>query len=214
MATSELGYYARFSESLIDAEDFVDTGMARRALNNLDHLADQRGQVLVNWCPTGTAAGDYLTVYESSPAAETYYEIWRSSSFDLSVKPDGSSYSVRLRSYFTSNSGTYGVTLKYALVAADLDADRAAAERERGDANVGSNSRTSATYAWATPSSLLYMDADRVARARGTVSTINAVGGPAFPATVVRARIVVWANAASGATARLAGFYAAEYLAP
>lgn len=214
MSTSELGYFRRIPESLVGAGDFADTAMCRAVANNLNHLADQRGQVVVNWAPSGTTSSDYLTVYDSSPTVDRYYEMWRSTAFDLPLLEDGSSYRVRVRASVTSNHATYQASFRIGLVRASAGARQVLGDMNRGEDNVVTKTRAATTYAW-TASDVVYFDAARSELATTTIDAIDAVGGTTRSAVQVRARIVIAAavnNAA--AEARLNGCHAALFLAP
>jgi hypothetical protein len=212
VGTSILGHYARFSEALIDTVEFADAGLCRRGLNNLNHLADQRGQTLVNWTGQNYYGTQYVTTYEASPVVDTYYEMWRSTTFDISVREDGESYRCRTRLLVTSNHATYAAN-----VAAVLSWDGAndAAELARDLTNVTDVTVQSASYAWtaeAAPDNLVYLTADQVARARASAPVINAVGGAALSGVCLRARLVVYANIANvAASARLQGVQLVEF---
>lgn len=210
MGSSLLGHYVRFEEARLAFGDFVDTGIARRALNNLNHLADQRGQILVNWAGAPASYGDgFVGAYATSVAASTYYEIWRSTTFDLSVREDGSSYRCRTRANVTSNTGLYAAAFRTVLSWIGQDD---AVERERNLQNVGEVAVTSASYSWEQPNDLLYLTADQVRRARAAASVINSVGGAEVSGIRLRARVSVHASVVNvAATARIKGLHLAEF---
>ena len=209
MASSELGHYVRFGESLIGEDDFADAGMCRRALGNLDHLADQFAQVRV---ASLFPSGDYASPYEASPSTGTFYEVWRSNSFDLHVKADGSSYPCRVRLRVTSNHASYAATFRAVL---SWEGANHRAEALRNDDNVESVSTTSATVSWKQPAGLIYLDDDRVERAREDIAAIESVGGEERTGTRLRACLVVFGSIANAAAqARLHGALVHEFFEP
>lgn|SRR5574341_1402335 len=212
MSSSELGHYVRFDEALVEGSggtnDFVDTALHRRALGNLDHLADQYCQILVNW---PAPAGNYFTIDTASIANDTYYRMWTSAAFDMAVRSDGESYRCRCRLRLSSNSALVSATFRAVI------AQEGASEPElyEAGANVATFVVTSATSSWQSAASLLYLDGARVARARRQIAQIDSIGGAPINATWLRAQLVVYGQRdTASAEPRLYGAHLAQYLPP
>ena len=209
MASSELGHYVRFNEALLGEDDFADAGMCRRAVGNLDHLADQLSQVRV---AALFPSGDYAAPYEASPVIATFYEVWRSNSFDLHVKGDGSSYRCRIRLRVTSAHASHAAAFRAAL---SWEGGPHLAEVLRNEENVESVAVTSASVSWQEPTSLVYLDPERVRQAREDLASIDSVGGEERTGTRLRACLVVFGSVANvAAQARLHGATVAEFYEP
>lgn len=188
MATSTLGYYARFSEAAINGLDFVDSGMAQRALGNLNHLADQYAQVRCEWvAPTGNAGivadGDTL-------ALGAYQRLWTTPPFDLHVRGEFSTYRLRVSLRVHSGDATDAATFRVVLAPVGEGAD----ELFSGDDNVAEETVAGASFAWVRHADLLFLDAARVRRATRSVAAINEVGGATATAKWLRVEASVWVS--------------------
>lgn len=95
--SSELGYRVRGTASALYADDDmpIDDKITRYHLvNNLNHYSDIHGQTLVRWS-CRASFGPAKTPYVFSTATG-WREVMRSGPFPLSLRPDGSTYGVRL----------------------------------------------------------------------------------------------------------------------
>ena len=95
--SSELGYRVRGTASALYAADDMplDDKITRYHLvNNLNHYSDIHGQVLVHWsCRSSIGPAKIPYAYST---ATGWREVMRSGPFPLSLRPDGSSYRVRI----------------------------------------------------------------------------------------------------------------------
>lgn len=209
MATSELGHYVRFGEAQLAAGDFCDTGLLRRAIGNIDHLADQYAQPRVKW------VGHSQTSYSPDVTIETftYHEVWRSTRFDLHVQEDGSTYRCLARIRHGSNNATHGAQFKAVLAWPGASAPELAIDDINAVATVGYSAST--TLGWTTFSTLIYLDAPRVGLASGRVSVIDSVGGRERSAVHVQAQLYVFGRVQNVlATPQIGGVELSEYLPP
>lgn len=208
MATSEKGHYVRFDEALIDAQDFVDTGIARRALSNLDHLADQYAQTLCRWVsydldqaltPTGAFHDDAPDVID----ADTWYRLWTSPAFDLPIRKSlHETYRCRLQMR-TGVGGAPESTGTTRFLASLAPLGMTPVEHVSPGANVADATLTglpSPNHDWRAASSLIYLDDAQMRRASRAVSAIDAVGGVAVSATWLRVQLVVYGYASDTVT--------------
>ena len=226
MATSEDGYYTRFSESLLDDGDFCDTGMLRRCLGNLNHLADQCAQNRINWTlPSGVSG--FVVDSDLTVSIDTYFAdvldgtvfplmLWKSPPFDLHVRETGRSYRCMVRVNIHSASATKAAKVR--VVLAPFGPGNSASEElaVNGVNVVTSSGVASTSYAWQTISTpLMYLDELMVSRAQTTVSVRNDVGGEYQEAKVIRVELMI-AGLVNDltATATLGGVVLTEYLVP
>jgi len=209
MPSSELGHYVRFDEANVDSQEYCDTGISRRAIGNLDHLADQYAQQRVNWVSHSSL---YLTQDAASITDDVYYPMWTSTPFDLHVREDLESYRCFVRLRVQSDDAVQSAVFR-AILAPEGDAE---ADLFTAGVNVFTTATiTSATFAWVSGGSLIYLDRDHVRRATRTVSTVDSVGGTPVTATWLRARLHVWgARSNSQAEPRLGGVHLREYYHP
>lgn len=219
MGTSTLGYYQRFDEAEIGEDDFVDTELAATALNNLDHLADVRSQILVNWNETGAtvAAEDYCVAYDAAPEDLEYYEIWRSTSFDLSITENGASYLCLPRLLVTGNHASVGVGFRVVLAWVGMDERAVRSECYRASTNTADVSVTQTAYTWEQADAMIYLDAEQVRRATRTdAPSIDSVGGENRRGVWLRAFLAVFgaSDDVTFAEPRLAGVHLHELYPP
>lgn len=213
MPSSTLGHYVRFRPSDINARDPVDSGMASRALGNLNHLADQYAQVRIKWV---APAGDSLATSANEPTlASGHQRLWTSTPFDLHVRPDGESYRLRLR-WLLRGDTAFGSTEDAHFIAALGPAGDSLSEAFAGGPNVAEHSLTSASLTWVDHGDLLYLDADRVRRCRQIVPAINEVGGAERNALWLRCELSVWCRVEDlvSDVGALGGLELTEYYAP
>lgn len=209
MATSELGYYVRHTESALDALDPCDTGMLRRALGNLNHIADQYAQRRIGWViPVG---GSPFVTVSGEPTAGKYYRLYTSTPFDLHVAADGASYPCRVRLRIKSGHANIKATFRACL----SPVGRGATEVNVADVNVAEMDVTGTAYAWTRAENLIWLDALRVREARTTVSTIDSIGGAPVGALWLRAELSVWVSVQdTELIAGLGGVELDEYVPP
>lgn len=213
MPTSTLGHYVRFRASDINARDPVDSGMAARALGNLNHLADQYAQVRIKWvAPVGrslqTAAG-------AETLASGHQRLWTSTPFDLHVRPNGESYRLRLRWLLRGDTaGGSGVDAHF-MAAIGPAGDSLSEQFARGP-NVAEHALTSASLTWVDHPDLLHLDANLVRRCRQIVPSINEVGGAERNALWLRCELSVWCRVEDlvSDVGALGGLELTEYYAP
>lgn len=216
MATSEDGHYVRYQSSLVDADEPTDTGIHRRAMGNLDHVADQFAQTRVRWVSHGN---QYYTLDSSlSLTTGEYYLLWRSSFFDLHVAPVGSSGEMRsygLRCSTLAASASGNVTIYTALSLPEDSLFRITS----GESDVGSSFRGTG-YGWADQPNLddgglMYLNDAHIRRARAAAPSVDSVGGRVTAVPWVRVCLSVYGVAASGGgEPRLRGVELTEYLEP
>lgn len=222
MATSEDGHYTRFDESLIDDGDAADTGMHRRAIGNLDHLADQFAQNRVKWI---LPSGSYFEVDpDITPGTDTYFGtittsgdgvlnmLWKSTPFDLHVREIGETYHCRCRLRVRSNHFSNTATFRACLAPVGFSA----AEVARADVNTADTNAVSGTgFSWEDVDALMYLDDALIARATQSVSVPNAVGGEYRGATWLRVELVIVGQVNDAtAEAHLDGCELTEYVVP
>lgn len=214
MPSSKLGHYSRFIASQMGATQPVDSGMAGRALGNLNHLADQCAQVRVAWtAPTGLAIG----YNEDGPTVDGFQALWTSTPFDLHINDDGTSYPCRLRMRLAAEEqgfDSHPPIFRFVLApegASQIDmvvADPVSVAELSVD-NGG-------VMTWYAHGSLLRLNRRKVSEATRSVQTRNSIGGGLSTAAWLRVELSAWARV--GATgddiASLGGLELAEYYAP
>lgn len=214
MASSELGHYVRFGESLMNADEGVDTGMMRRAVGNTNHVADQYAQTRCRWTLGSHQTPLGWPVDVGSPAVDTYYPIWSGVPLDHHVRLSKGAletYRMRVRLRIDSNSGTDQAVFRAVLAFPG----QAVAEREINGPNVAQFAVTSTTTAWVDGASLIYLDEYRVRAFRALASTLNSVGGGNVSAPWLRLQLTVFGKTISGGGApRLHGVELTEYVHP
>lgn len=215
MSTSTLGWYSRFDEALVDDEDPVDTGHAYRAVNNLNHLADQYAQHRVNWI---LAAGEQGLAIDASDTLDTTNDFFlyrTAAAFDLHVREDGTSYRCACWLYVHSGHATHQAVFKAALVPAASGITRPDLEIATGGVNVADCNRIGTTFQQEQLDALMYLDAPRVRDAGELVSTIDSIGGSVVTVQKLAVRLHVYVSVNNmGAAPRLGGVRLVEYMAP
>lgn len=216
MTTSSLGLYTRFDESLVDDENPVDTGLMYRAINNLNHLADQYAQHRVNWVIPAGKSG-----LEVDPSGEALTEtnrvfLYRSLPFDMHVREDGTTYDLLVWLRTQSNHATHTATFDAVLSPAAPGTAYSDGERAAAGVNVGTTTATSTTAAWSQVSpAALTLDQRMVARSTDRASTVDTVGGPERGVDWLRVELWVYCGVSDVlATPELSGVRAVEYLSP
>lgn len=204
MATSEKGHYVRLDEALVEAQDFVDAGIHRRAISNLDHLADQYAQALIKWVAPSTFPLGFQPFGEDPEPEEldhdVFHRIWTSWAFDLPVrKSTGEAYRCRLRARIKAGptAGTSDfATFRFVLAPFGFSES----ELFTTGANVKEMSifgGTAAQWQGTNDGSLIYLDASLTARARATVASLNTIGGNQIDAVWLRAQLVCFSMASA-----------------
>jgi hypothetical protein len=226
VASSELGHYVRFDEALVEgassANDPLDTAIARAVTNNLDHLADQYGQVLINW--VSPSSGDYFGIDEDTIEDERYYQLWRSAPFDMAVATflstatgelELQSYRCRCRMRLTSNHGSVSASFRAVLAPEGTLTGEAALQTDTIPNATAAVAITSASAAWHNASSLIYLDAEGVRLATKRVTTVDSIGGTDVEPKWLRAQLTVYAKRTSSSAApRLSGVHLSQYYEP
>lgn len=215
MATSSLGFYTRFTESLADDEDPVDTGYCYYGINNINHLADQRAEHRVNWIIKSGAQGLQLDPDDVLDTTNKFF-LYKSGTFDLHLKTSGESYSAGIWLYCHSGSASYQASFYATLApAGDIAPERALVEADTGGVNVVTASCTRTTHAWEKTSALAYLNADMVRRATQECTTVDTIGGSTYTVQKLAVRLWVFTSAVSASAApELGGVRLVEYLPP
>lgn len=209
MSTSELGHYVRFGETAIDSLDPVDTGMARRAIGNLSHIADQYAQRRIAWVSHGST----LDTIVDTTVAGTFWRLWTSHPFDLHVQANHESYRCRVRLRVSSGSASNKATFRAVL--APYEEREAEAGLYGTRVNATEIEVTQTAYTWEDGAALIYLDAPLVGRASERATTIDSIGGEATRVQWLRAHLSVWVDvAATASIASLGGVQLDEYVAP
>lgn len=215
MPSSTLGHYSRFIASQMGASQPVDSGMANRALGNLNHLADQCAQVRVSWVmPAGLDGPRYN---EDGDTVDGFQRLWTSTPFDLHVNDDDTTYPCRLRMRVSSEAQGIGSgPPEFRFVLAPEGASSLAMVVADPDNVAVLIVDNTSTMTWYTHGSLLQLDRRKVLEASGAVQTVNAIGDLASLARWLRVELSVWAHVDSTADdfAELGGIDLAEYYAP
>ena len=222
MPTAEDKHYTRFDESLLDDGDFCDTGMLRRCIGNLNHLADQVSQNRIKWVlPAG--GSPFLIDSDLTASADTYFSdaldgvvfplmLWRSPAFDLHIRESRQSYRCRISLRFHSSHATHKATLRAVLAPVGFAAEQLAVN---GVNVVQSTPTESTTLAWENLSTLAYLNEEVVRRATSTVPIRDTVGGAFRNATWIRVELMIAGSIANIAGApALGGVELTEYLPP
>lgn len=208
MPTSQDGYYTRFTESVLAAEQAADAAHCARALDNLNHLADQYAETLVAW------AGTTLGVAEASPADEVIYPIWYSTPFDLRLQEDGTSYpmrcSIRVTSSHVSQSSIFWVVVAEAT---QLVEDRGTIGTAIEATNADGVSVAQTTTTW-EDTKLLQLDARSALTATKAVITTDVLPFVGAPGFWCRAVLAIYASSETSAVALLSGASLCQYLPP
>lgn len=205
MATSIHSQYVAFSAAEFDADEPVDTAMARSLVNNSLHIADSCGQVLVAYAATGSNS-----LVPTVVDADEFYHVQTWGPFSLKTRSDGTAYPIRVRvaGYNSQSGGT--TTIR---VAVCPWGDRRVQIARNGD-NVLEATSSSTTSAWLAPgTTLLSIDAALVGSADATFSTLDGVGGSRVGVHFTEMCVTVWAATDTvGKDPALSGLYAAEYI--
>ncbi len=211
MATSELGHYVRFDETEFAHRSPMDSGMCRRALGNLDHLADQKSRILVNW--PGQGSGYFGRDTSSGFDVDEWNVLWRSTLFDLHLHAEGDTYRVRTAVRVTGNDASNQANFRFGLIPQGSD-ERA--EILAGGANITTADVTQTTYTWEDGAALLYLDERRANQASRRIATVDSIGGAERNVVMLRCYLAVYGKRLSGASGepRVAGAFAIEYLTP
>lgn len=208
MATSVLGHYVRFGESAIDEIDPVDSGMAGRALGNLNHIADQYAQRRIAWV---SVDGDTLDTDPNDIVADTPWRLYTSGEFDVHVHQTGESYRFRLRLRVQSGDASDEATFSAVLA----PVGESLVELHRAGPNVADIAVIGASFTWEDAAALLYLDAERVTAASRSVATINEAGGDPVAGQWLRVQLTVWVSVEdTTSVASLGGVQLDEYVEP
>lgn len=209
MSTSEQGHYVRFGASLVDDERPVDTGIARRAISSINHIADQYGQARVVW------AGHTPFDAPSPPPAE-YNRLGPGFPFSIRIRDAVESYAFRCRLLVRRVSGDDNAEFALTLAAPGLGRVYLGATGP----NVGYTTANSTTYVWREMgptgggANLLRLGVSEVAEAQRTTVARDAVGGSLLGVSWVEIHAQVWTKSEtplSLALGGLAGIYVAEF---
>lgn len=216
MSTSSLGHYTRYDESLCRDEDPTDTGLAYRAINNLNHLSDQYAQVRVAWKVKSGAQGLELDPSGDTLSTSTYTYIYRSSAFDMHVRGDGTSYPCVGRIWAHSGDAAYAATFRAGLVPSAPGREYSAAEIEANDVNVSFASVTGTGFtAWTGLNELIYLDSSMVGRSQMLVATVDDIGGATVFVRTLSVRLFIYVSGDPAHCApELGGVELYEYLEP
>lgn len=223
--TSRLHFRRLAASTSLDAKRPVDALVADAIVNDLHHYADESAQVLAAWSATLTAAdasaAGYLSI--TTPVATTSIVPIISWPVQLRLKPDGSSYLVRVRVGGCSANAAATAVFYVALSAytQDLVDGVAAAVATPGDHLFKTSGTTSTSAAWLAGTSqgsnawttLIQASKSQVQRWTTTGATVTDLGGTNVAYTYVNAMLTVLAQTSNTSyLPKLHGFYAAEYV--
>ena len=159
----------------------IDTVLARdHAINNVNHYADIMGQVRANW---NARPGAYIESDNSN--SKTWRTMWHCPTFPIALRPDGSSYRVRVR---IAGAGESAAEVRFAvsLGSAHSSAFSVYPGTATTDAVWSTGAITSTTHAyrtgaslgteaWTTMVALSATEASACVRVTSTVLDTNAV---------------------------------------
>lgn len=182
----------------------VDTAHVRDGIvNNAVHTADMSGQVRINFVYP-EADRQAMGV----PDADGAQRLISFGPFPLSIRPDGSSYRLRLRALCNSNDGS-SVSFRAVLAPYASSIPGASSSIE----NEASITTTSTTESWRDFNQLIYMPRAQVAAAFGTLQSPTTVGGSSYTSVqACLASVTIFVNQTVDVAAELAGLYAAEFI--
>lgn len=181
------------------------------AVNNANHYGDIFGQVRARW---GAQAGGYIVATNTANAS--WRPIWIAERFPIALRPDGSSYRLRVRVNGSAENASYKVGF-----AVSLSSPEGGHGVYPGSAatdavwSTGTNiTATTAAYlsgaslgsaAWTT---MIAMTAAEAAACVRSTSTIVDVGGSRISVTQAMVALIFWAYVDD--TAHQARLYAAD----
>lgn len=228
MATSKHGRYVEmfpdflgYSEHL-SPEFFVDTSTTQTTLNNLNHIADQFGQVRVAWTasqPHFTGAHVLSGFFSAMSPLNEHLHVYTTPAFDLHVRSDGSSYPMRVALRMGSNHASLGVGARVALCPVGQSS---IATRFGAPAAAPAVTVTGESADW-YETDLIWLPPDLVQAARRAVQnsdTPSSVADAPINVTLLRVQLTVWVSIAAQSSptpvvqGQLRGLYAAEYIPP
>lgn len=183
------------------------------AVNNANHYADIFGQVRARWA---AQAGGYIVA--TNTANLSWKPIWVAERFPIALRPDGSSYRVRVRINGSAENASFKVGFAVSLSTPDPASIHSVYPGSAAtDAvwSAGTNiTATSAAYlagaslgssAWTT---MIAMTATEAAACVRSTSTIVDVAGSRISVTQAMAALVFWAYVED--TAHQARLYAVD----
>jgi len=208
MTTSLWTGTVRFDDADHDNEEALGVVLARCTMNNLNHLADSCGQVLIASPPAANGDGVLRQSDTLEPTLVAEY-----GPFPLRIKPDASSYVVRVR--LRARLGTAGTVPVFVV----LHTSRMSAPSQVVDttqSHVEEFSLTSTTSAWLTPIGAntlqlgpSWLESGNVDRA--TLSQLSS-GAPQAVKTAEATISVIASESVAKRDVEITGFYAAEFL--
>lgn len=208
MSFSAYSYYVRRPSNAIDIRRPVDVFEAASVWNNAAHLADESGQVLVNWAqPTSSALG-----IPSLTSNAAYRLLARYGPFPATMRADGLPFEYRVRlTMFVANSGGGVAQIKVAV--GPLSSMRADVSASPIPSNVFMVQTANTIGTPITLSGLLTIPTNRQTNMIGPVQTYNSTGVASsfdFPSVYVD----VWAisTTATQNDPRISSLYVAEYV--
>jgi hypothetical protein len=215
-ATSELGYYVRrdFTRTLVGSCP-TDTGEARALANNINHVADECGQVLVNWvAPTSGWAGttNYFNWLQATTDTR-YRRLMSFGVFPVRIRPDGAPYSYRCRLAVTSDAGAATVTCRLVVgIPGALDVDASQTTATANTLEVVTSSTGSP--AWDAPASNIRLLTSAATPLMGVSYATRDSSLNRTAVTVPSVEIALFATSSSPVqgNARVHGVYVAEYV--
>ena len=195
-----------FDTSNWAADAPVDTLISRVIFNNLEHLADQSAQVLVNSPCTTTGNG----IVRSTDAAHfTTLKTW--GPLSIRVRDDGASYRIRWRARMRLQSaGSVEIYFVYHPPSTTPEDYTVTGSTQNWD----QYTLTSTSIGWITPDNdvPLYMTADMVGECLRRRSTPREIGGDLMDVSSHEAMFSVVMSDATAVNVEINGFYAAEYI--
>lgn len=208
MSNSPLGYYLPRDESLYAATRPVSTGNAYALANNVAHLCDESGQVLVNW--------GSLTKFVRADG-DTGNTEWRFCArygpFPITVQSGNAApFKCRVRVLMSVGSDEYPSGGSVRVVVGPLSSQSYDANSSPLAPNVVQFTTASETVA--AQSGLLYLPGSRLLDIITPINTVNADGNPES-ILIPQVYVDVWSRdegAGTNADPLVWGLYVAEYV--
>lgn len=210
MSFSHYGYYVRRAASVYAANSCVSTSNALALANNVAHLADESGQVLVNW---GLKSSGYIGF--ASSTGTTMRRVERCGPFPATVRPDGRPFELRVhvrKSIGNVSAGTGTIRIVAGpLISQDTDARTENPPPGISMTNILDFTATSSTAN--TGSGMIEIPAEKLSAMLQPMSSLDDQSNTQV-VTVPQIYIDVWvkSSSASNNDPKLHSLYVAEYV--
>lgn len=210
MSFSNYAYYAPRDVTHYQATKPVSAANATAALNNAAHLADESGQVLVNW---GLKSSGYIGF--ASNTGTTWRRVERYGPFPTTVRPDGKPFELRVhvrKSIGNVSAGTGTIRIVCGpLISQDNDARTDSPPPGIAMTNVLDFTATSSTAN--TGSGMIVIPAEKMSTMLQPIASLDDSSN-AQTVTVPQIYVDVWvkSSSASNNDPKLHSLYVAEYV--